>query len=224
MKKSINFLLVFITSIHLYAYDLSSRYYYQMFPKDVDEKELIVIIPSKLQRQQIDNLMADKSTSDKNYIYERYCKYFEGYDLEVINLVKKNNLKCKVVEANKYDTITYPKNTYPYVIYPEILTVNNYFITYGYRLIDVKKNEKYGFAMNTDSNLKQKYFKQASKYISKLSKKKKGVKGDQDLSEIVETNIYYNQKHKRNFIRYIVSPLAGVIVIGGIILAGPLTD
>ena len=208
----------------------TSKYYKEMFPANIDEVKLLVLLPKKLPQNIVDSLLKNQSEIDANRIYENHLQTTEETIKLIPELVKKYNINCEIIKKEDYNTSSFPVAQYPLLVYPDSMLVNRYFVTFGYHIQDVQNSKKYGYAKGSDPDIHENYFKQLAKYSKDIKKKKERLLSNLDSSKATasdtlaiapkaEQKIYARQKNSKILLQYVALPLAFVVAIGVAVLA-----
>jgi hypothetical protein len=203
---------------HLDTVHVPSKYYKEMFPGNVDEQKLLVVLPKVLTKQEVDSLLKGHSESELQLIYDEHVASTNKAIKNIEEYVKLNNIDCEVVSKEKYSVDSFPVSKYPFIIYPDSMVMNHHFAVFGYHLKDVQNNKNYGYVMGDDADFHYKYFKQLSKYISKLKLKKSHLAKEPNASYIAETKIYKTQKRNKVWLNYVAMPVGFVLSIVAILI------
>lgn len=203
---------------HVDTVHVPSKYYKEMFPGNVDEQKLLVILPKVLTKQEVDSLLKGHSASELQMIYDEHVTNTNKVIKNVADYVKEFNINCDVVQRENYSLDSFPASKYPLVVYPDSMIMNHHLAVFGYHLKDVQNNKNYGYVMGDDADFHYKYFKQLSKYISKLKLKKSHLAKEPNASYIAETKIYKTQKRNKVWLNYVAMPVGFVISMVAILI------
>lgn len=193
----------------------TSKYYKEMFPPNIDSVKLLVVLPTKLSRAEVDTLAKGQLGADVNKMYEYHLKTTDEIVANVLDHIKKYQINCDIVYKDAYNLEAYPASKYPLVVYPDSMLVDRYLVTFGYHIHDMVHRNNYGYLMGADPDFDNKYFKQLATYIDKLKEKKVKLGTGAEASLKAETKIYKSQKRNKILTNYVALPLVFVAAIGG---------
>lgn len=179
-----------------------SETYQDMFPNNVDEHKLLIILPSIMSKSQIDSLIPGLSATDLEASYQSHVRRTESTIEDIHKYIQKYGLNCELVNKADYNRKKFPSDAYPLMIFPDVVRVNNFHVSHAYRMKDVSNNILYGYARNTEATYTGSYFKQLDGYIKTLRDRKKEQVDNANSSEKIEEDVAEKQR-RQNKIRAI---------------------